>query len=148
MVVSILKRCLLLVFTMAFMQVNAQSIVGSWKRLSTTLEYLDGKKEDLQATLVKNMPCVVNTVYIFKADGTHYSQSTKECEMIDKMGRANWQQSGNLLTLEMKNQGNVKTSYTVTFSGNKMILTHLYTAEENKVTGTKVKQLITIYERL
>ena len=129
----------------------SQPVTGTWKRISTTLEYQSGKKEDLQKTLQANLPCVVNTKYIFKADGTHYTQSTKGCETIDEMSAATWKQTGNTLVLVTKQEAKLKTAgttYTVSFSGNNMTMTHVYTAAENKITGTKVKQITVVYQRI
>lgn len=128
-----------------------QSVVGVWKRTATTLEYQSGKKEDLQKTMQANLPCLANTKYYFKADGTHSTQSAKGCETIDAMSTATWKQTGNRLTMTTKQETKLKTpgtTFTVSFSGNTMTLAHTYTDEENKVSNTKVKQIITVYQRL
>lgn len=137
--------------TLILITVYSQSVTGTWKRTATTLEYQSGKKEDLQKTMQANLPCVVNTKYIFKADGTHYSQSTKDCEMIDQMSAATWKQTGNTLIIVTKEEAKLKTAgttYRISFSGNTMTLTHVYTDAENKISGTKVKQIITVYQRI
>lgn len=131
--------------------VTAQSISGTWKRLSSTLEYQDGKKEDLQKAIIANFPCAADMKFLFREDGTHYSQSSKGCEVIDAMSKATWKQSGNTLTLvnakEAKRQP-AGTTFILSFSGNTVTMTHVYTATENAVTKTKVKKLVIVYQRI
>jgi hypothetical protein len=128
-----------------------QSITGTWKRTSTILEYADGKKEDLQKNMQSGLPCTAATKYIFKADGTHYTQSPAGCEMIDKMSKATWKQNGNMLTVVTASDIKIKTggtTYTLSFSGNTVTLVHVYTEAENKASGTKVKKLLVVYQKI
>lgn len=147
-----MKKIIITVFVILITLAGySQTIVGTWKRISTSLEYQNGKKEDLQKTMQANLPCLANTKYYFKADGTHSTQSTKGCETIDAMSTATWRQTGNTITMTTKQEAKLKTSgttYTVSFSGTTMTLTHVYTDAENKVTRTKVKKIITVYQRL
>ncbi len=140
-----------LIITVLGITCYGQSVVGTWKRTATTLVYLSGKKEDLQKTMQANLPCLVNTKYYFKADGTHITQSTKGCETIDAMSTATWKQTGNVLTMTTKQEAKQKapgTAYTVSFNGNTMVLSHEYTDAENKVSSTKVKRIVIVYQRL
>jgi hypothetical protein len=128
-----------------------QTIVGTWKRTSTILEYPDGKKEDLQKNMQSGLPCTAGTKYIFKTDGTHYTQSPAGCEMIDKMSKATWKQNGNTLTVATASDNKIKTgvtTYTLSFSGNTVTLVHVYTEAENKISSTKVKKLLVVYQKI
>lgn len=129
----------------------SQSVAGTWKRTATTLEYQNGKTEDLQKTLQANLPCTAATKYFFKADGTHYTQSPAGCEAVDKMSKATWKQNGNNLTVVTASDTKLKTggtTYTVSFSGNTMTMVHVYTDAENKVTGTKTKKITIVYQKI
>jgi hypothetical protein len=129
----------------------SQSITGTWKRLSTLLEYQNGKKEDVQKALLTNLPCVAGTKYFFKADGTHYTQSPPGCEALDKMSKATWKQTGNNLTIVTASESKLKTggtTYTLSFSGNTMTMVHVYTAAENKDTNTKIKKITIVYQKI
>jgi hypothetical protein len=129
----------------------SQSIVGAWKRTSTILEYADGKKEDLQKNVQKGLPCTAGTKYFFNADGTHYTQSPAGCEMVDKMSRATWKQTGSTLTVVTASDIKLKTggtTYILSFSGNMVTMVHVYTEAENKVTSTKTKKLIIVYQKI
>jgi hypothetical protein len=131
--------------------VAGQNITGTWKRISSTLEYQDGKKEDLHKAVLAGFPCARDMQFIFKADGTHYSQSSKGCETINAMSKATWKQTGNTLTLVSVKETEANpggTRYTLTFSGNTVTLTHIYTEAENKGVGIKVKKLVLVYQRI
>lgn len=129
----------------------SQSIEGTWKRVSTILEFANGTKEDLGKTLQTRLPCSVSTQYIFKKDGTHITQSPKGCEVLDKMSKSTWKQNGNTLTMVTATDQKLKTngtSFTITFSGNTVTLVHIYTDAENKVPSTKTKKLTIVYQRI
>lgn len=130
---------------------SGQSITGTWKRISSTLEYQDGKKEDLHKAILAGFPCTRDMQFIFKADGTHYSQSSKGCETINAMNKATWKQTGNTLTLVSVKETKANpggTRYTLTFSGNTVTLTHVYTSQENEGVSIKVKKIMLVYQRI
>ncbi|MCP9751806.1 hypothetical protein [Ferruginibacter sp. HRS2-29] len=145
------KILLLAISTTLYTAGFCQSITGSWKRVSTTLEYKNGKKEDMQKNVQSGLPCTAGTKYYFKADGTHYTQSPAGCEVVDKMSKATWKQVGSTLTvvtgtdLKLKTGG---TTYILSFSGNTVTLVHVYTDAENKQTGTKVKKISIVYQKI
>jgi hypothetical protein len=144
------KTVFVIVFYFVALPVFSQSITGSWKRISTTLEYMNGKKENLQKTLQANLPCTAGTKYFFKTDGTHYTQSPAGCEAVDKMSNATWKQNSNTLTVVSTSDTKLTTggtTYTLSFSGNTVTMVHVYTDAENKITGTKVKNITIVYQR-
>jgi hypothetical protein len=115
------------------------------------MEYMDGRKEDLHKTMITGLPCAAEMQYIFKADGTHFSKSPKGCEAVDAMSKATWKQTGNTLVLVTANEAKLKvagTTYTLSFSGNTVTMTHVYTAAENTITKTKAKKITMVYQRL
>lgn len=127
----------------------SQNITGTWKRISTILEYQNGIKEDLQKTLLTNLPCVAGTRYFFKADGTHFTQSPAGCEALDKLSKAIWKQTGSTLTIITSSESKLKTggtTYTLSFSGNTMTMVHMYTDAENK--ASKTKKISIVYQKI
>jgi hypothetical protein len=147
-----MKQILITTFcTLLYSAGFCQSITGSWKRVSTTLEYIDGKKEDMQKVMEKRLPCAAGTTYFFKADGTHYTQSPAGCEVVDKMSKAVWKQEGNRLTVTTgtdKKLNTGGTTYTLSFKANTVTMVHVYTEAENKQTTTRVKKLTIVYQKV
>lgn len=138
-------------FLLIMAPASGQSIAGTWKRLSATIENMDGRKEDLHKTMISGLPCAAEMQYIFKADGTHFSKSPKGCEAVDAMSKATWKQTGNTLVLVSANEAKLQTAgtkYTLSFNGNTVTMTHVYTATENAVTKTKTKKLVVVYQRI
>jgi hypothetical protein len=137
---------------LAFAQLQAQSIAGTWKRTATILEYANGEKEDLQKNIIKNLPCMAEAKYVFKADGTHYTESTGSCKIVDRMSKATWKQSGTSLELvptiaTQKKQPNIVTSYTLSFGSNSVTMVHVYTTAENAGVRKPLKRMVVTYVR-
>ena len=92
---------------------------------------------------------------IFEVNGKQYMKSPKNCGPMDynKLPPSTWKMSGNTISITNTNVpnplGNTST-YTVKFSGNKVILMHEYTQEEKKKLpgGKKSKELIMTYQRV
>lgn len=147
-----MKKISLVIFATLLLQVTyCQSVTGTWKRISTTLEYQNGKTDDIQKAMTTNLPCAASTKYFFKADGTHYTQSPAGCEAVDKMSKATWKQSGSNLTVVTASEAQLKTggtTYVLSFSGNTMTMVHVYTDAENKMTGTKTKKITIVYQKI
>lgn len=119
------KSLLLIVFLLAALQIHAQSPVGHWKVVSSTIVY-DGTTMDMHAALLQQRPCAAKIVYEINADATYrLNAATSGCDQkyIDIQQRlyskTQWKLEGNLITISATNFA-VGQSYTVTFSGDKM----------------------------
>lgn len=140
---------LLLLFTVVTIQ--AQSIVGTWKRTANVLEYDNGTKQDLQKPMEESMPCVTTLRYVFEAGGKHYLKGEPACQEAIRMGSAQWKMSGRTLVVKTtaKNSSLTdETTYTLTFRGNSVVFEHVYTAAEKAKLGVNVKKISLTYQRL
>ena len=149
------RKILPLLFTLsAFSTIlTAQSIVGTWKTVSHTVVNTDGTKTDITAMQIKHWPCMADLQTIFDANGKQYTKSPQKCGPIDanKLGPSTWKMNGKTIAITNTEiptpLGNTAT-YNVDFTGNKVTLTHEYSAEEKeKLHSKKVKQVILTYQR-
>ncbi|PZR18228.1 MAG: hypothetical protein DI539_16630 [Flavobacterium psychrophilum] len=137
-----MKSILICFFTILSIQYsNAQSPVGNWKKISHTFVY-EGQQMDSHAALLKTRPCAAKIVWEIKADGLfRLNAAASGCDenykkIQEKLwSKTKWKLEGNKFTTSATNFA-VGQSYTVTFKGNKMIM-----------TGTEGQGVIT-YERL
>lgn len=126
----------------------AQRITGSWKRTGNMLVNADGSKNDLQKTIVQSMPCSAGVKYIFEEGGKHYTKSPKGCEMIDEISTATWTQTGNTLSIHSNAENDIGTVYTLSFSGNTVVFTHVYSEAEKSRLHIKTAKIIITYQRV
>lgn len=133
--------------------VQAQSIVGSWKTISIIMEDVDGKTKDITAMQRKRFPCMADILTVFQAGGKQVTKSPANCAGFDynKMPASDWKLSGNELTITnsaMPGPLGITAHYTLHFSGNRVLLTHVYTEEEKKKlpASKNLKQLQMTYE--
>lgn len=126
----------------------AQRITGTWKRTGNMLVNADGSKNDLQKTIVQSMPCSAGVKYIFEEGGKHYTQSPKGCEMIDEISTATWTQTGNTLSIHSNTENEIGTIYTLSFSGNTVVFTHVYSEAEKSRLHIKTAKIIITYQRV
>ena len=133
----------------------AQSIVGAWKTVSTIVEDLDGKTRDMVAMQWKHFPCMAGIETVFEAGGKQITKGPAHCGPLDysKLGASIWKMNGNQLSItneKMPTPLGTTATYTVAFAGNKVMLTHEYTAaEKQKLTGsTKLKKIVITYQRI
>lgn len=127
---------------------HAQSIVGSWKCLSNVLVNADGSMQDMNLTIFKEYPCAANMQYIFDANGTHYVKATKDCQMIAAMSNARWSASGNTIIVTTKAPIILATTYTLSYIGNTVVFTHVYTPAEKALLKIKTKKIIITYQKI
>jgi hypothetical protein len=132
-----------------FAQLSAQSITGTWKRTGNMLEDIDGKKTDLQKIMLQSSPCIASIKYMFTANGKHTVQAPANCmEGIEEMSKATWKMQGKKLTISPIANPASATDYMLVFTGNTMIMTHLYITTERKKSGIKTNKIIITYQRL
>lgn len=140
-----MKALLLLSIICGFMPAFSQNIVGTWKRTSSILEYVDGKTDDLQKNLSVAFPCSADIKYVFESSGKHFMILPKGCESFPKI-EANWTQTGNKFFISQKvEKTTTDTNYELSFSGKTMTMTHTYTPAEGL---NKTKRLVIKYERI
>jgi Lipocalin-like domain len=130
-------------------QLSAQSITGTWKRTGNMLEDVDGKKTELQKIMLQSSPCIASIKYMFTANGKHTVQAPANCMSgIEEMSKATWKMQGKKLIITTINNPVSTTDYTLVFTGNTMVMTHLYTDAERKQSGIKTNKIIITYQRL
>lgn len=119
---------LLLLFIGSFQWLNAQSVVGKWKKISHMAEY-EGQKFDSHVALLKSRPCADKVIWEINADGSfRLNAAGSGCDenykkVQEKMyAKTKWKLEGNKFTTSATNFA-VGQSYTVVFKGNKMIMT-------------------------
>jgi hypothetical protein len=124
-----------------------QNVVGSWKRVSSVMEYADGKADDLQKNMSRVYPCSKDIKYVFEKTGKHFMILPKGCEDIPNIP-ADWKMVGNQFNISQKaGKESMSTSYELSFSGNTMTMSHNYTDAE-QVSKVKIKRIVLKYERL
>lgn len=137
-----------LLLSLFFFTAPAQRITGTWKRTGNLLVNADGSNTDLHTSMIKSMPCAAETRYTFEESGKHYTQSPKGCEMIDKISTATWSQTGNTLNIYSNTARDIGTVYTLSFSGNRVVFTHVYTDAEKAKLHIKTAKIIITYQRV
>lgn len=135
------RLVLILFFGIATASLKAQTVVGKWKKMGHILVY-DGQKIDSHAALLKQRPCAAKIVWEINADGSfRLNAANSGCDESYKniqqklYAKTKWKMEGNKFTTSATNFA-VGQTYTVVFSGNKMIM-----------TGTEGQGVIS-YERL
>lgn len=132
---------MLLSFIMVAKPGSAQSPVGNWKKISHLSEF-EGKKMDSHEALLSIRPCASDIIYRIDAEGNYRLDASKSnCDekyksIQEKLwSKTKWRIQGSKITLSATNFS-VGQTYTITYSGNKMIW-----------TGTEGQGVIT-YQRL
>jgi hypothetical protein len=124
---------------------NCQSIVGTWKRISTILEHTDGKTDDMQKTLLSSMPCIGEIKYVFESNGKHTMILPKGCEGMPNT-IATWKMTGDTFSIAQKvGKEIISSTYEQSFVGNTMTMTHNYTSADK---APDMKRIILKYQRL
>lgn len=107
--------------------VNAQSPVGKWKKISHVSTY-DGQTFDSHKALLQSRPCAAKIVWEINADGTfRQNLDASGCDDSYKKVQAKmyskslWKLTGNKLFIGGKE--GVGQNYTISFSGNKLVMT-------------------------
>ena len=139
-----MKILVIILLTISFSS-NCQSIVGTWKRTSVSLEHADGKTDDMQKNLLLNMPCIGEIKYVFESNGKHTMILSKGCEGIPST-IATWKMMGDTFSIAQK-LGNevISTTYELSFTGNTMTMTHNYTPADKT---PNMKRIILKYQRI
>lgn len=145
-----MKNTIFLIVVLVFSaQLSAQSITGSWKRTGNETEDIGGKKTDLQKIMLQSSPCIAGIKYMFDANGKHTVKAPANClEGIEEMSKATWTMQGKKLIITTITNPVTITDYTLAFTGNTMVMTHLYTEAERKKYGIKTNKITITYQRL
>ncbi|WP_153800918.1 hypothetical protein [Foetidibacter luteolus] len=136
-----LKIILLFIASLAAYGAYAQNPVGKWKKISHVSSY-NGQSFDSHLALLQQRPCAANIVWEINADNTfRLNAANSGCdqrykEIQEKLwSKTKWKMEGNLFTTSATNFA-VGQTYTIVFSGNKLVL-----------TGTEGQGVIT-YQRI
>ena len=105
---------------------NAQSPVGKWKKISHVSSY-EGQTFDSHVALLSQRPCAAKIVYELNADATYRLNATnsgcdeKYVNIQQRLySKTKWRVDGNKITTSATDFS-VGQTYTLSFSGNKMI---------------------------
>jgi len=135
---------------------NAQSILGSWKKTDEVLIKEDGIKKSTYKMMLKNMPCFQTIVYSFLAGGK-MDETAKDCAapvqklVAGDLTNARWKITGNKLIIDVagKNALVKHAVYQIDFnSNNEMIWTFIYADNPGVPNATRAKQMQTTYVRI
>jgi hypothetical protein len=140
-----MKIITIILFLIISFSSNSQSIVGTWKRISSVLEHTNGKTDDMQKNLLSSMPCIGEIKYVFESNGKHTMILSKGCEGIPSTV-ATWKMSGDTFSIAQK-LGNevISTTYELSFAANIMTMTHTYTAADK---APDMKRIILKYQKI
>ncbi len=123
-----MKQILFIVITMIIATIcNAQSPVGKWKKISHVSTY-DGQTFDSHKALLTQRPCAAKIVWQLNANKTfRLSAAASGCDekyksIQEKLySKTNWRITGNKITISTQKDFVVGQTYTISYSGSKMI---------------------------
>jgi Lipocalin-like domain len=106
---------------------NAQTPIGKWKKISHVSTY-DGQTFDSHKALLTQRPCAAKIVWEVNADKTfRLSAAASGCDekykaIQEKLySKTNWRIVGNKITISTQKDFAVGQTYTISYSGSKMI---------------------------
>jgi len=138
-------------------QVDAQSIVGRWKRISNVVEKADGSQQDLDQMMKKYSPCITELVYTFVPDGTLLTDLSAcdadrrkaiESTVVAANKKSRWSQSGSKVTTTMTDNSISASVHIVRFSGNTMTWQFNFADNPNVPNPTKARTMTIVYQRI
>ena len=113
------------------------------------MEDIGGKKTDLQKIMLQSSPCIATIKYMFDANGKHTVKASANCmKGIEEMSKATWKLQGKKLIIAPIANPAFATDFTLVFTGNTMVMTHLYTKAEQNKYGIKTNKIIITYQRV
>ena len=130
------------------------SMTGSWKRTAINLVDVAGKSSDLQASMLKSMPCTKNIVYTFKSDGSFITEVPDECGSLKKTiesmnGIGKCTMTGNKLTVSTSQKTMPPATYEVQIRGNTMTWFFDYTTNPKELNvGGHSKSMTITYTKI
>jgi hypothetical protein len=105
----------------------AQTPVGKWKKISHVSTY-DGQTFDSHKALLTQRPCAAKIIWEVNADKTfRLNAAASGCDEKYKniqqklYSKTNWRVTGNKITISTEKDFIVGQTYTISYSGNKMI---------------------------
>ncbi|WP_146199120.1 lipocalin family protein [Arcicella aurantiaca] len=126
-----MKKILIISLLCVCANTYSQNIVGTWKRVSSVLEYTNGKTDDLQKLMESTFPCITEIKYVFEQSGKHFMVIPKDCKSIPNT-EANWKVLGNQLIMNQKSGKEIlNINYDLDFSGNTMTMTPIIPKQQS-----------------
>lgn len=132
----------------------SQSLVGTWKRVSTVLIDKDNIATDLQKMMAKSIPCSVNITYTFEASGLQKTNIPEDCKkrlasIAAMYADAKYELNGSMLKVfSSKKELFPDAVYKLSFQGNKMTWVHNYSDNPKDPNPTKAKTITIVYQKL
>ena len=132
----------------------SQSLVGTWKRVSTVLVGKDNVSNDLQKMMTKSIPCTVNITYTFETSGLQKTNIPEDCKkklasMAAMYVDTKYELNGsNLKVFSSQKKLFPDAVYKLSFHGNKMTWVHHYSDHPKDPNPTKAKTITIVYQKL
>lgn len=132
----------------------SQSLVGTWKRVSTVLVDKDNVATDLQKMMAKSIPCSVNITYTFEASGLQKTNIPEDCKkrlasMAAMYADSKYELNGSTLKVfSTKKELFPDAVYKLSFQGNTMTWVHRYDDNPKVPNPTKAKTITIVYQKL
>ncbi|CCG99215.1 hypothetical protein FAES_1205 [Fibrella aestuarina BUZ 2] len=148
-----MKTMVLLVGLLGTLPGLSQSLVGTWKRTGTLINYQSGKTDDVQAMMTKSMPCTANITYEFTGNGLLKTKIPADCQqMMSAMAKlyadTRYSTSGNQITVVSPDPKlSPNSTYTYSVTGNTLIMTLTYADQPKMPNPTKAKTMVLTYQR-
>lgn len=145
---------LLLLVTLIGHSCFSQSLVGTWKRVSTVLVDKNNVSNDLQKMMAKSLPCSVKLTYTFEASGIQKTNIPADCKKIMESAESMYADTKfefngkTLLVFSPKKELFPDATYQVTFQGNRMTWVHNFKDNPKDPNPTKTKSIKIVYEKL
>lgn len=132
----------------------SQTLVGTWKRVSTVLVDKNNVSNDLQKMMAKSLPCSVKLTYTFEASGIQKTNIPADCKKIMESTASMYADTKfefngkTLLVLSPKKELFPDAAYQVSFQGNRMTWVHNFTDNRKDPNPSKTKSITIVYEKL
>lgn len=137
-----------------FNALQAQSVVGKWKRHMVNITDKDGKISNVQEMLEKSLPCAGKIIYELTSDGLQKTIIPEECKkamspMAKLFVDVDYSYSGNKITIKSADIHALPDAvYEVRFQAGDMIWDFEYALNPKTPNPTKAKKMSIVYKRI
>ena len=138
----------------SFTILNAQSIVGKWKRVSLIVVDKDGKSTDAQPMMEKAMPCTAKILYEFTSGGLQKTIISNDCKtqmaaMAALFVDVPYVFKGNKLTIKTIDSKSMPDAiYDLKVIGGTMTWNFDYVQNPKTPNPTKAKSMSIVYKKM
>jgi len=156
---SLSKSIVLMLSFLAFLlssfnALQAQSVVGKWKRQMVNITDKEGKTSDIQKILVESLPCAGKIIYELTSNGLQKTIIPEECKkamspMAKLFVDVDYSYSGNKITIKSADIHELPDAvYVVRFQAGDMIWDFDYAQNPKTPNPTKAKKMSIVYKRI